>query len=200
MTIIGVTGISGSGKTTVTRMLAQMGGYAVEADPLAHEVMQKGQPAYDEIVAAFGADILDSVGNISRPVLGRLVFDDTQKLKLLERIIHPRVIDKTAALIAQAEASGKYKFAIIDAPLLIEAGMHKVCNAVWLVAANHEVKLSRIMLRDSITKDAAEKRLASRKGEDALIPYASTVIENNGDDLEVLRSQVLRALESTVGF
>ena len=193
MTVIGVTGISGSGKTTVTRMLAKMGGYTIEADPLAHMVMRKGQPAYAEIVTAFGTGILDNEGEISRPALGKLVFEHKQKLAQLEGIIHPKVIAITNTKLAQAKATGKYKFAVIDAALLIEANMHKSCHSCWLITANHDIRLKRIMARDNITQEAAEKRLASRKGDQALKPHASIIIENNGN-IDTLKKNVAAAL------
>ena len=198
MTIIGITGISGSGKTTVTGILAQMGGYTVEADPLVHVLMKKGQPAYKDIVKAFGADILDNDGEISRPALGKIVFGDKDKLTKLEGIIHPKVAALTTAMIAQARATGRYKFAVIDAPLLIEAGMHKSCHSCWLVTASHAVRLARIMARDNITKEAAEKRLASRPGDEALKPYADVIIENDNDSIADLINQVKEALKTTV--
>ena len=198
MITIGVTGISGSGKTTVTRILAEKGGYAVEADRLAHQLMQKDQPAYKDIVAVFGMGILDSEGEISRPALGKIVFEDKKKLAELESILHPKVKAKTNELIAQAKVSGQYKFAIIDAPLLIEAGMHKDCHSCWLVTASNEIRLARIMARDNITQEAAEKRLRNRAGDDALRPYADTIIENNSDCLTTLQQQVTEALEQVI--
>jgi len=200
MKIIGVTGISGSGKTTVTCMLADMGAYTVEADPLAHEVIRKSQPAYKEIVTVFGTGILDNEGEINRSALGKLVFGDKKKLAKLEHIIHPKVINLTNALINQAEASGKYKFAVIDAPLLIEAGMHKNCHSCWLITASHEARLARIMARDSISQETAEKRLSSRKGDEALKPHANIIIENNSNDPEDLRNQVVAALKAIIGL
>ena len=194
MKIIGVTGISGSSKTTVTRMLAGMGGFAVETDPLAHTLMRKGRPAYNEIVAFFGAGILDANGEIHRPALGKLVFGDKEKLACLEGILHPKVAAETANLIAEAEKTGKYKFAIIDAPLLIEAGMHKDCDSCWLVTASRETMLARIIARDGITPNAAAKRLASRTGDEVLKPYADVIIENNGENLADLKEKVTAAL------
>jgi len=195
MKIIGVTGISGSGKTAVTRLLAEMGGFAVEADLLVHALMKKGQPAYDEVIAAFGEDIINYDGEISRPDLGKLVFVDREKLSRLEEIIHPNVIAKTIELIAEAEKTCNYKFAIIDAPLLIEAGMHKMCNSCWLITADHATRLERIMARDNISKKAAENRLANRKGDEALRPFADIIIENCGDELVVLQEKVAKALK-----
>jgi len=190
MKIIGVTGISGSGKTVITRMLQKMGGFAIEADPLAHSLMKKGQPAFNEILAAFGEEIIGGDGEISRQELGKLVFEEREKLSRLEAIIHPKVIAKTAQLIAEAENTGQYKFAIIDAPLLIEAGMHKMCNSCWLITADHNIRLERITARDNISKEAAQKRLASRNGDEALRPHADVIIENNGNSITELREKI----------
>jgi len=194
MKIIGITGISGSGKTAVTRLLAEMGGFTVEADPLAHALMKKGQPAYNEILAVFGDSILDDDGEISRPTLGKLVFENKEKLLQLEGIIHPRVIAKTVELISDAEKIGAYKFAVIDAPLLIEAGMHKMCHSCWLITADQATRLKRIMARDNISEEIAKKRLTSRKGDEALKPHADIIIENNGNDLNELRKKVSEVL------
>jgi len=195
MITIGITGISGSGKTAASAMLAEMGGFVVEADPLAHALMKKNGAAYDEIIKAFGTEILDEEKEIHRPALGALVFDDGDKLRQLEGIIHPKVIEETAELISGATKTGKYKFAVIDAPLLIEAGMHRNCNSTWLITANHEIRLARIITRDNISKEAAEKRLASRKGDEALIPHADVIIENNGS-LPELERNITQALKT----
>ena len=198
MKIIGITGISGSGKTMAARMLAEMGGFVVEADPLAHKMMRKGHPAYDEIVRAFGTGILDGEGEIHRPALGKLVFGDIEKKSLLEGIIHPRVAAETTTLIEAAAKTGAYKFAVIDAPLLIEAGMHKMCDSCWLITASHKARLARIIARDNITQEAAEKRLASRPGDEALKPHVDIIIDNSGDDITALRDKLALALESVM--
>jgi len=191
--IIGITGISGSGKTEVTRILASLGGFTVETDPLAHALMKKGQAAYSEIVATFGTGILREDGEIFRPALGLLVFDDRGNMSQLEAILHPKVSAATMDMIANAE---NYPFAVIDAPLLIEAGMHKLCDSCWLVTASHETRLARIIARDNITPEAATKRLAARIGDEALKPHVDVIIENNDNDLAILRTKVADALRN----
>jgi len=198
--IIGITGISGSGKTLVTKILAKLGGFAVETDPMTHALMKKGQPAHSEITAAFGTDILDENGEILRKALGDIVFSDSKKLKQLESIIHPKVAAKTAELISQAQKTGNYKFAIIDAPLLIEAGMHKNCHTCWLITANHETRLARIIARDNITQESAQKRLDSRPGDITLRSHADIIIENNCNDIKALTIKVKNALHSSFDY
>jgi len=177
--IIGVTGITGSGTSTVTALLSEIfGGFVICADKLAHEVMLKGQPAYDKVLDNFGKEVLDCSGEINRKALGAKVFGNRKKLAVLESIIHPEVIAKTHELLAQAVG---FPFSVIDAPLLIESGMHKICHWVWLVTADNDIRLQRIQSRDGIDRETAVRRLKSRTGDDFLRPYAHAIIENNSD-------------------
>jgi dephospho-CoA kinase len=198
--IIGVTGLTGGGKTTVTRLLEARGGFAVVADALAHEAIKRGQPAYDEILNIFGTDILDGGGEIDRRKLGKQVFDGGEGLRILEGIIHPRVISETRERIRRSVTDGgPYAFAVIDAPLLIEAGMHTHCHSVWLVTAPEALRKSRIIRRDGLTPQEAAKRMASRRGEEALLPYAHVVIRNDGttDSLHARVGDALRSMPYT---
>jgi len=180
--VIGITGITGSGTSTVSSILAEQGGYVISADKLAREVMQKGQAAYDEVIRAFGPSVIaDSISNqeIDRKALGAMVFGNPEKLALLEFIIHPAVIVKIHELLQFC--SNNAPFAVIDAPLLIESGLHKLCHSVWLVTARDDIRLARIMSRDGISIETARQRLSSRAGDDILRPYANVIIENNAD-------------------
>ena len=194
--VIGVTGITGSGTSTVSAILAQQGGYVISADKLAHSLMKKGQAPYYEILQAFGdgaqhtTSLLDPTGEINRRALGALVFTSPTKLKLLEAIMHPHVIATTQQLIEGYFNEATANFAVIDAPLLIEAGLHTICNSLWLVTAPDHVRLARIQARDNIDLQTATHRLNSRSGDNALKQYADIIIENNGD-LESLRGNVL---------
>jgi len=189
--IIGATGITGSGTSTVSAILAELGGFIIYADKLSHEVILKGQPAYEKILSAFGEDILFTNGEINRKALGTKVFGNSEKLAALESIIHPEVIAKTHELLAQAQG---FPFAVIDAPLLIESGMYKMCKSVWLVTATDKNRLARIMSRDGIDTETATRRLKSRAGDDVLRPYADVIIENNSD-IASLREQIYAGIE-----
>jgi dephospho-CoA kinase len=190
--IIGVTGITGSGTSTVSAMLEEIhGAFVIYADKLSHEAIFKGQPAYEKIVGVFGKNILNADGEINRKILGEKVFGNSEQLAALEAIIHPEVIAKTHVLLEQARG---FPFAVIDAPLLIESGMYKICGSVWLVTAYDSIRVARIMLRDNIDRETATRRVNSRAGDDFLLPFANKVIENNGD-IESLRRAVERNLE-----
>ena len=186
--VIGITGITGSGTSTVSAILAERGGFVISADKLAREVTQKGQPAYDEIVRTFGPSVVAAGGEIDRKALGALVFGSPQKLTVLESIVHPAVIARVEGML-----EGRCSFTIIDAPLLIESGLHKICHSVWLVTARDDVRLARIMARDGIDIDTARQRLNSRAGDDILRPHANVIIENNAD-MDSLRVQIERNL------
>jgi dephospho-CoA kinase len=175
--------------------LQEQGGYVIEADKLAHELMLKGEPAYTEIVAAFGFDILDQSGEINRRALGAKVFANKSQLAKLEKIIHPRVIEKTRIIIKKAAELGTHTFMVIDAPLLIESGMNTLCDSLWLITAPDEIRITRITVRDSITEDAAKRRLQSRNGDAALQAHANITIENNGSAI-ALRSKIEVALKA----
>ena len=179
MKIIGVTGITGSGTSTVTKMLTEQGGFPIVADRLVHAAMKRGQPAYEKIIAEFGPHIVGEDGEINRRTLGTMVFGNHERMAALEAILHPLVLEVTQQLLNEARTAG-YPFAIIDAPLLIESGMNHLCDSCWLVTASDETRLLRIIARDGLSHEAAQKRLASRPGDTALRPHAQVIIENDG--------------------
>jgi len=187
--VIGVTGITGSGTSTAAKILAERGGLVINADKLAHEIMLKGEAAYEKITEAFGAEILDGGGEINRRKLGIKVFGNAAEMAKLENIIHPEVIAKAEILLQ----NNQHPFAVIDAPMLIESGMNKLCGMVWLITANDDIRLARIQARDGISQETAERRLKSRKGDDFLKSYADVIIENNGS-LHDLESKILKGL------
>ncbi|MCL2605093.1 MAG: dephospho-CoA kinase [Defluviitaleaceae bacterium] len=200
MRIIGVTGISGSGTSTAAKILEkEYNGFIISADKLAHEAILKGKTAYDQIIEAFGEGIIGPSGEIDRKALGALAFGNDEspggirtqmdKMALLERIIHPQVWNDSLLLINKARESGKYPFVVIDAPLLIESGMHMLCDTVILITASDTLRAERIIARDGLTPEDAARRLAGRVGDEALKPYADVIIENDGA-LEILREKV----------
>ena len=185
--IIGVTGITGSGTSTVADILKEQGGLVISADKLAHDAIKKDREAHKKVVGAFGVSILMPDGEINRKALGSLVFGDgnNEKRALLESIIHPVVLAKIGELVRNCQNP----FVVIDAPLLIESGLAGECDEVWLVTAADETRVARIMERDGVDRLAAEKRLKSRQNEGNLIKQADVVISNNGD-FACLREQV----------
>ena len=183
-TIIGITGNSGSGKTTVASMT---GGHVIEADAVAHRVMEPGKSAYKKIIAAFGPEIVDSGENhkIDRKILGAIVFNSVEKRTILENIVHPLVTEEILAEAAKAESD----IVAIDAVLLVESGLHKHCDALWLVTAPEAVRRERIITRDNLAEEAAEARMRNQRDTTQIADIANNIITNSGD-LSSLESQI----------
>ena len=196
MKVIGLTGGTGSGKSVVSKRLAEVGAVIVDADRIAHEIIWKDAPAYHEIVAYYGTGILDEDGNIIRKKLGEIVFNDKEKLAFLNQCTHKYIVAEINRQIAAAKAVGEAKAIIIDAPLLLEAGLEKMCDLVWVVYAAPEVRAKRVMERDGITMELAMARIANQKSWLEYRAAASTVIDNSGslDELEEQLSALLNLL------
>jgi len=189
--IIGLTGNSGSGKSLIASICEHYGAYVINADAINHANMLKGNAAYDEVCETFGDGILDQYDEIDRRKLGEIVFSDSEKLQKLVAITHKHVITSTHAQIACVQTNpNEYKFVVIDAPLLIEAEMHKDCDETWLVTANYETRLARICRRDNLSNEQINKRFASATPSSELVKHADVIIENNFDDITELEHTI----------
>ena len=149
MKIIGLTGGTGSGKSLASLWLQKQNAYIIDTDKIAHDIILKGNPAYEELIAFFGVEILDKKGEIIRRSLGDIVFHDAEKLAFLNRATHKH-IRKTIFDEIQKAKQQNSPCAILDAPLLIEADLMQICDEVWVVAAKEEIRIKRIMERDGI--------------------------------------------------
>lgn len=156
--VIGLTGGSGSGKSTVASALEKNGAFIIDCDKIAHQNMAKGGIAYDDIVACFGSGILAPDGEIDRKKLGAIVFEDKNKLEGLNKITHGYIAQRVRELVLRSAAD----ITVIDAPLLHKAGLDSLCDEVWLTDAPRSVRLERIMQRDLITREQAESRLKNQ--------------------------------------
>ncbi len=189
MKVIGLTGGTGSGKSVVSRSLEAAGAVIIDADRIAHEIIEKGKPAYDEITAYYGRNILDGEGNIIRRKLGEIVFHDAEKLAFLNQCTHKYIKMEVNRQIAEAKKEGTARAVILDAPLLLEAELEKVCDLVWVVYADPEVRARRVMERDGVTYDLAKARIANQKSWEEYKNAADTVIDNSGD-MQYLQTQL----------
>ena len=190
MRIIGLTGGTGSGKSHVGSMLKERHAYIADADVIAHEIIEKEKPAYNELVEHFGKGILDKNGNIIRRKLGDIVFSDKNELEFLDECTHKYIVAEIKELIEEiTPQTDKYSIFIIDAPLLAEAGLVDICDSVWVVYADEKVRAERIMKRDGITYEQAEKRIASQKSWEEYKAMGAVIIDNSSDD-DNLESQL----------
>lgn len=182
---IGLTGGIASGKSTVADMFAALGVPVIDTDVIAREIVAPGEPALEEIVAAFGADLLGPDGSLDRRALRARVFADPADRHRLEGILHPRIRNRTLELAAAA--GGPYQ--VIVVPLLVESGFDRQVDEVVVVDCPEAEQRRRLMTRDGETAQQVGRMLAAQVGRAARIAAADTVIDNSGD-LSATRAQV----------
>ena len=182
MRIIGLTGNIGSWKSTVASYLASKGAYTLDADKIAHEVILPGEPAYESIVGNFGSSILKSDGLIDRQGLAAIVFADRERLATLEGIIHPAVANRVRELVGQATAP----VVIIEAIKLLEAGrLVGLCDEIWVVTADEETMLRRLVDARGMNPDDIRRRMAVQSSQEEKMSRATRVIRNSGTSAEL---------------
>lgn len=181
MKIIGLTGGTGSGKSVVSRYMEEQGAIIVDADLVSRKIVEQGEPAYLEICSYFGTDILDTDGSILRRKLGEIVFHDKEKLAFLNQCTHHYIREEMLNQIEAAKKEGKASYIILDAPLLFEAKLEELCDAVWVVYADVKVRAKRVMERDGITYELAMARISNQKSWEEYKAKADIVIDNSGD-------------------
>lgn len=180
--VIGLTGNSGCGKSTVASIMAKYGALVLDCDKIAHENMEPTGCAYSEIVDFFGKEILNADSTINRRALGNIVFNDSEKLKALNKITHEKIAQAVKQRIAQADC----KCVVVDAPLLIEAGLDEICDKVWVVTADEEVRVNRIMARDGISRQQVLARFSKQTPSNVLREKADLIIDHSENDFEKL--------------
>lgn len=177
---VGLTGSIATGKSTVSRMLAELGAVIIDADKIAFDAVLKGKPACCKIIDYFGECILQENGEIDRKALGEIIFNNPDKKQVLNGIVHPEVFCEMARQIDDA-VKKPGAVIILDVPLLIESGMHKDMSDVILVYTPEDIQLERLMARDNIDRAAAMARIHSQMPVDEKKKYATIVIDNSLD-------------------
>lgn len=185
--LIGLIGNLGSGKSTVRQMLEQLGARGIDADALAHVVTRRGTPTWRAIVNEFGTAILTYDGRIAREQLGARVFANADALRALEAIVHPAVSALTKDLLRETTQP----VVVLEAIKLIEAGMHRWCDALWIVTCTPETQIERVMRARHIRAEDARARIAMQGSLDEKMRLADVVIDNSGN-IEATRAQVAR--------
>jgi dephospho-CoA kinase len=190
--VIGLTGGIGTGKSTVTHMLAALGAAVIDADQVGHQIYLPEMPAWQELVATFGDVILNPDRTINRPALGKIVFADPEALRTLNRIVHPKMFDRMAELIAAQRAQGSMPAIVIEAAVLIEANWTPLVDYVWVVVAAEAMVIERLAQQRHLSADQVRARLAAQLSTDDRIKHAHVVIGNDGS-LDDVRAAVQRA-------
>lgn len=183
---VGLTGGIASGKSTVSRMFAELGAIVIDSDVLAREVVARGTEGLAEVVAAFGPAVLTAAGEMDRAKVGEIVFADPEKRKLLEQVIHPRVFARAVEIDA---AAGEHDVVINDIPLLVETNQADRFDAVVVVDVPTELQVERMVRDRGMAREEAEARIAAQATREARLAVATYVIENTGT-LDELRKRV----------
>lgn len=198
--IVGLTGQTGAGKTSVSDYLRKKGHHVIDADLVAREVVAKGSKCLMDLVIAFGVDILRPDGTLNRRKLGDMVFADKSKRKVLNRITFPYIQEE---IFARVEELGRQGAGIVflDAPTLIESGTHQRCHKVISVIAPSELRMDRILKRDDITLQQGLIRMGAQHQDEYYTSKSDYVLTNDKGLGELFRrvDEVIAALEALSG-
>ena len=192
--IVGITGGIACGKTTVSQLLTEKGAIPINADEIGHQLLKADSPVLDELINAFGQEILEESGDVSRKKLGAIVFQDKSARERLNSILHPLIIERSRSHARQLVREDPSCVVLLDAPLLIEAGAYASVDLIVVVSASQETQVKRIIERSKaqnrpLTETEAQARIDSQMPLSEKVKYADVVIENEGT-LEVLKKQV----------
>lgn len=193
MKIIGITGQTGAGKSTVCEILKNEGFYHIDADEVAHCVVESDSDVLEALSEAFGSDIIKKDGTLSRPRLARKAFRSKESAEKLDAICYPAVIKKIRQIIDE-KSKESYKGILVDAIGLFESGADKLCDFTVSVTAPKEARLKRIIGRDGISEDAALRRIEAQKDESYYTENADYTVYN--DNLSDLNSRILEILKN----
>ena len=205
MLTVGLTGGIGSGKSEVSRRLADLGAVVIDADRVARDVVEPGTPGFDAVVAEFGSDVVRPDGTLDREGLGRIVFGDPGRLARLNAIVHPLVGERIAAMMAEVERDHPDGIVVYDVPLLVENDLAARYDVVVVVATQPQTQLRRLVEQRGMTEQDARSRIDAQAPLEAKLAVADLVVSNDGtlEDLDRLVKQVwadLRArAERTTG-
>ena len=184
MIVIGITGPTGAGKTTVLNVLRELGGAVADCDGVYHELLRASVPMREELAARFGPGIFDENGDLRRKELGAIVFGDPDALADLNAITHRHIVAELERLIAQAGAQGRPAIAL-DAVALLESGAGALCGATIAVTARPAVRVRRIMAREGISEEYARRRVAAQKPEAWFEEHCTYTLRNDGTQAEL---------------
>ena len=193
--LVGLTGGIATGKSLVDTVLRELGAVIIDADVLAREVVEPGEPALAEIAAEFGPGVLDQDGRLDRKALGAIVFADAGRRRRLEALTHPRIRERFAAHLQTLGAEGFRGLVFFDAAVMIESGNYRNMDRLVVVIADETTQLARLMARDGIDRDEALRKIRSQMPLAEKAKLADYVIDNSGDTLKT--SQAVRVWMSS---
>ena len=186
--VIGLTGGIGSGKSTVSQYLAELGAVILDADKVGHEAFKSGTETWQQVVNAFGKQILTPDGEIDRKKLGGIVFDNPESLSRLNQIMHPRMYDMMKARIEEYRQQGAGVI-VLEAAILIEANWTPLVDEVWVTVAGEDAVLKRVNKQRGLEAEQIIARIRSQLSAEERVKHADVVINNDGD-LDEMRAKV----------
>ena len=194
--VIGLTGQTGAGKSTVRELFKAKGAAVIDADAVSHDIVDNDLSCLTDIVEHFSCIVLNDKGKLNRKALGRIVFSDPKKLAVLNKIMCPYIVSAIEGKVTAYEHAGA-QMIVIDGATLIESGCSKMCSVLISVTAEEETRLTRIIHRDGISKRDAVRRVSAQHPEEFYIEASDYVIKNNGTpgDLEREAERVLDEIE-----
>ncbi len=176
--VVGLTGQSGAGKTTVCKVFSEKGFDIINADLIAHEVMEKGKPCLKEVEECFGSGVITENGELDRKALAAIVFTDKTKLKQLNAISYPYIIFEILQKIKEYSRNGN-KYVLLDAPTLFESRADDFCDLIISVTAPEATRISRISKRDDLPAERIKERFSSQHSERFFVNHSDFIIKNN---------------------
>ena len=194
MLVIGLTGGIGSGKTTVSGFLEELGAEVIDADKVGHVTYLPDMPAWRDLIDTWGEDLLQPNREVDRKKLGAIVFSDPANLEKLNSIVHPRMRDIMNDRIEAFRGEGK-QVVVVDAAILIEAKWTSLVDEVWVTAAPEDVVVQRVMARNGWDEEQVRSRMASQMPTEERQGYAQVVIDTNAS-LDEVRERVRAAFEA----
>ena len=190
MLVIGLTGGIGTGKTEVSRILADLGAEIINADALGHQAYEPQTETWRQVVEAFGEDILSETGEVDRRKLGQIVFADERALRRLNSIVHPRIRQMIVERLDDLGAKD-LGAVVVEAALFIEAGWTPLADEMWVTSAPEETVIKRLRARTGLDENAIRARIDSQMPQQERLKHADVIVENEGS-LDTLRGRVKR--------
>ena len=199
MKVIGLTGGISSGKSTVSRFLAELGAVIIDADKIGHEVLKPDSEVWREVVAAFGKQIITANGAIDREKLGEIVFSNSEARARLNQIMHPRIYDMVKTRLEEYRRQGA-GIVVLEAPLLLEAGWTSLVDEVWVTTASEATMLKRLRERTGLSEKESLARIRSQLPTEERVKHADAVIDTDCSlgELKVKVKELWQELQANI--
>lgn len=188
MLIVGLTGGVASGKTTISKVFKEEGAYLIDTDQIARELVQPCSPAYYEIIKVFGTEILEEDGTLHRKRLASRIFSNPDQRRSLNRILHPRIKEEMNRSIKGISEKDPEAIVVVDAPLLMETGIHRKMDKVVVITSREDQQIKRLRAREGLSPEEARKIISSQMALEKKVKIADFVIPNEGSLEETIRT------------